>query len=157
MVNEKIYIYGIHTCLSQIENNPENINKIYIKNSSLNKNLQAYKDWVPYPYEHYVCDREIEDSGYQIQETQPGGFYKWHHDGLGSRMLTFIWYLNDITEGGYTEFNTGFKVQPQTGKLVIFPGLWPWVHRGVAPKSEVKYLCTGWVSEKPIDMINTEE
>ena len=67
-------------------------------------------------------------------------------------MLTFIWYLNDITEGGYTEFNTGFKVQPQAGKLVIFPGLWPWVHRGVAPKSEVKYLCTGWVSEKPIDM-----
>ena len=31
-----------------------------------------------------------------------------------------------------------------------------WVHRGVAPKSEVKYLCTGWVSEKPIEMINTE-
>ena len=106
---------------------------------SLTKNLQAYKDWVPYPYEYYVCDREIEDSGYQIQETQPGGFYKWHHDGLGSRMLTFIWYLNDITEGGYTEFNTGFKVQPEAGKLVIFPGLWPWVHRGVAPKSEVKY------------------
>ena len=44
MVNEKIYIYGIHTCLSQIENNPENINKIYIKNSSLNKNLQNILD-----------------------------------------------------------------------------------------------------------------
>ena len=44
MVNEKIYIYGIHTCLSQIENNPENINKIYIKNSSLNKNLRNILD-----------------------------------------------------------------------------------------------------------------
>ena len=44
MVNEKIYIYGIHTCLSQIKNNPENINKIYIKNSSLNKNLQNILD-----------------------------------------------------------------------------------------------------------------
>ena len=44
MVSEKIYIYGIHTCLSQIENNPENINKIYIKNSSLNKNLQNILD-----------------------------------------------------------------------------------------------------------------
>ena len=40
-------------------------------------------------------------------------------------MLTFIWYLNDITEGGYTEFNTGFKVQPEAGKLVIFPGFIP--------------------------------
>ena len=44
MVNEKIYIYGIHTCLSQIKNNPENINQIYIKKSSLNKNLQNILD-----------------------------------------------------------------------------------------------------------------
>ena len=44
MFNEKIYIYGIHTCLSQIKNNPENINKIYIKKSSLNKNLQNISD-----------------------------------------------------------------------------------------------------------------
>ena len=65
-------------------------------------------------------------------------------------MLTFIWYLNDISEGGHTEFNTGFKVQPELGKLVIFPGLWPWVHRGNAPKSEVKYICTGWVTEAPM-------
>ena len=40
MSNEKIYIYGIHTCLSQIKNNPENIIKIFLKKSSLNKNLQ---------------------------------------------------------------------------------------------------------------------
>ena len=37
----------------------------------------------------------------------------------------------------------------------MFPGLWPWVHRGVSPKSEVKYLCTGWVIEKPMGVDKT--
>ena len=41
MPKDKIYIYGIHTCLSQIKNNPENINKIYLKKSSLNKTLKT--------------------------------------------------------------------------------------------------------------------
>ena len=27
----------------------------------------------------------------------------------------------------------------------MFPALWPWVHRGFPPKSEVKYICTGWL------------
>ena len=122
---------------------------------SLSKNIQAYKDWVPKPYEMYVCGyREIEDSGYQIQETQPGGFYRWHHDGFLNRQLTVIWYLNDVSEGGHTEFSTGFKVQPEVGKVLMFPALWPWVHRGVPPKSGVKYLCTGWVSELPLDEVD---
>ena len=88
---------------------------------------------------------------HQMQETQPGGFYHWHHDQLETRRLTFVWYLNDIEDEGYTEFTTGLKIQPETGKLVIFPGLWPWVHRGVAPKSETKYICTGWYDYEGIE------
>ena len=117
---------------------------------SLSKNLVSYQEWVPEPYPQYVMNYDREDTGYQIQETKPGGFYTWHHDQLESRRLTFIWYLNDVEDEGYTEFNTGLKIQPEMGKLVIFPGLWPWVHRGVAPKSEDKYICTGWIREKPI-------
>ena len=97
-----------------------------------------------------------EDTGYQIQETKPGGFYTWHHDQIGSRTLTFIWYLNNIVEDGYTEFNTGLKIQPEMGKIVIFPGLWPWVHRGYPPKSENKYICTGWIRIKD-DIPNESE
>ena len=40
MATDKNYIYGIHTCLSQIEDNPKDIKKIYIKKSQLNKNLE---------------------------------------------------------------------------------------------------------------------
>ena len=118
---------------------------------SLSKNLVSYEEWVPEPYPPYVMNYAREDTGYQIQETKPGGYYNWHHDQLESRRLTFIWYLNNIEEDGYTEFNTGLKIQPEMGKLVIFPALWPWVHRGVAPKSEDKYICTGWIREKPVN------
>ena len=89
------------------------------------------------------------DSGYQIQRTYPGEYYHWHHDGRiinnTIRVLTFIWYLNDIKHDGYTEFKNGMKIQPEQGKLLIFPALWSYIHRGFPPKSETKYICTGWI------------
>ena len=56
-----------------------------------------------------------------------------------------IWYLNDVKDGGYTEFIDGTRIQPEAGKLIIFPSTWDFLHRGVSPKTETKYLCTGWV------------
>jgi len=92
------------------------------------------------------------DVGYQIQRTQPGKGYIWHTDYMlnfdHNRLYTFIWYLNTITEEGYTEFYNGIKVQPQAGRLLIFTATWTYVHRGVPPKSGVKYICTGWVHGK---------
>lgn len=101
---------------------------------------------------HEYCD-SWGDAGYQIQETLPGGFYTWHHDFVGGhedsnwnpRYFTFIWYLNDIHEDGYTEFIDGTKIQPETGKMIIFPSTWTYTHRGYPPKSEIKYICTGWI------------
>lgn len=96
------------------------------------------------------------DSGYQIQKTCPGDFYDWHSDtffatnpekenSCMARFLTFIWYLNDIHEDGYTEFYDGTRIQPEEGKLIIFPATWDFIHRGVSPKTEEKYICTGWI------------
>ena len=119
---------------------------------SLSKNLTKYKEWAPEPYGHQSQDYHAEDTGYQIQKTSPSGFYNWHHDQIGTRYLTFIWYLNDVYEDGYTEFSTGLKIQPEAGKIVIFPALWPWMHRGVAPKSEYKYICTGWLRKIPSEI-----
>ena len=88
-----------------------------------------------------------EDTGYHIQETVPGAGYVWHHDSMDNRLLSIIWYLNDIHEDGYTEFFTGLKIQPEVGKIIMFPALWPWIHRGYPPKSETKYICTGWIRQ----------
>ena len=126
--------------------------------NSFRKTLGSYKKWLEHPFPDDCLRGQIEDTGYQIQETKPGGFYKWHQDGMDSRILTIIWYLNDINEDGYTEFYTGLKIKPEVGKILMFPALWPWVHRGYPPKSETKYICTGWIRNiSEGEMINRQE
>ena len=115
---------------------------------SLSDNLEYYKfRFVPSSFQKHVMNGSPIDTGYQLQRTKPKEFYHWHHDQMDGRLLTFIWYLNDIKEDGYTEFITGLKIQPECGKILIFPALWPWVHRGFRPKSETKYICTGWIED----------
>jgi hypothetical protein len=111
---------------------------------SLGRALVNYQNRMIKLCKHYPIQK-LEDTGYQIQRTVPGGFYTWHTDAADTRELTFIWYFNDIKHGGYTEFVDGTRVQPKAGRMVIFPATSAFVHRGVAPESEIKYLCTGWL------------
>jgi len=95
--------------------------------------------------------RNVTDSGYHIQRYEANkGFYTWHNDysfekDKGSRILTFIWYLNTVEKGGETEFTNGMKIKPEKGKLVMFPSTWTYTHRGCMPYSGEKYILTGWV------------
>lgn len=113
--------------------------------NSLSKHLNDYMHYVTEKY--YKAPHIESDSGYQIQKTAPGGFFTWHVDAGGSevkRKLTYIWYLNSCKEGN-TEFICGESIKPETGKLIIFPATWPYVHRGTPPKT-TKYICAGWLS-----------
>ena len=64
------------------------------------------------------------------------------------RFLAFFIYLNDVEEGGETEFVNlykpgtylQFKVEAHRGRLVMFPPLWPWYHAGRKPISNNKYI-----------------
>ena len=90
------------------------------------------------------------DDGYLIKSYKPGGFYTWHNDYnidpiKGARVLTYIFYLNDIKSGGETEFIDGTRIKPQTGKLILFPAVWPFSHRALPVKNRNKYIVTGWV------------
>lgn len=101
-------------------------------------------------------DRQFLSTGHQIQRTKPGEYYHWHTDSLSNkeyyRALTYIFYLNDISEGGETEFINGVKIRPQAGKLLIFPATSTYFHRGVSPISETKYISTGWFCHVPDDV-----
>ena len=121
----------------------------------LAENLECYTEHIKeiHPILHYYTSEDImKDTGYQIQKyvKSEGGHYDWHHDfmlkkTLGARMLTYIWYLNDVKEGGHTEFVNGVKVEPKRGRLCIFPATWTYLHRGCVPISNDKYIVTGWV------------
>ena len=132
-------------------NNDEwkDIDKVFF--DKLSYGLQTYSEYLKgiNPKLSYIVGNKARDTGYQIQKTMPGGFYHWHHDFCvrteGPRILTYIWYLNTITEGGYTEFVDGTSIQPKQGKMVIFPATWTCLHRGVPPIFEEKYIVTGWM------------
>jgi hypothetical protein len=87
----------------------------------------------------------------KIQRTDPtGGYHVWHCEhsgrvGTANRALVWILYLNDIEEGGETEFlNQKQRITPAAGRLVIFPAAFPWQHRGNPPLAGTKYIATGW-------------
>lgn len=86
----------------------------------------------------------------KIQCTQPGGGYHlWHcehSDALSAyRVASFVLYLNE-TSGGETEFLYQHqRVEPKTGRLVIFPAGYTHLHRGNPPLDKPKYIVTGWM------------
>jgi hypothetical protein len=91
-------------------------------------------------------------TGLKIQKTLPTeGYHVWHIEhGKGfeneARAFVFSIYLNDIEDGGETEFlHFSKRVKPKTGRIVIWPAGFPYVHRGNPPLSGEKYILTSWM------------
>jgi hypothetical protein len=87
----------------------------------------------------------------KVQKTNISqGYHVWHGEDfkrdLTNRLLTFTLYLNDVDEGGETEFLYYSKrVKAKKGTLLLFPGNFCFTHRGNPPISNSKYIITGWV------------
>lgn len=99
---------------------------------------------------YFPLNQGVKYMGFNMQRTNPGEFYHWHCDedvlnNKWARSITYIFYLNDIHNDGYTEFYNGLKIQPKQGHCLIFPATWSFVHRGYPPKDETKYIITGWL------------
>lgn len=63
------------------------------------------------------------------------------------RFLSFLFYLNDVESGGETVFE-GLTIQPKCGRLMIFPPLWMYPHKGCCPVSNDKYILTTYLHYK---------
>jgi hypothetical protein len=72
-----------------------------------------------------------------------------HFDALdikSQRYLVFLWYLNDVAEGGETEFpDLGIKIQARAGRLLMFPPYWMFQHAGLPPRSNDKYMVSTYL------------
>ena len=54
-------------------------------------------------------------------------------------------YLNDVTDGGETDFfYQRIKIPPKKGLTVIWPADWTYTHRGIPSKTQDKFIVTGW-------------
>lgn len=88
---------------------------------------------------------------YKIQRTNPtGGYHVWHHENgsvnFSRRHSVYLLYLNDVEEGGETEFlYQSRRVEPVAGRCVVWPASWTHLHRGNPPLKGTKYIMTGWL------------
>ena len=83
-----------------------------------------------------------------------GGYHHWHSEIYPQnascetlhRVLLFQFYLNDVAEGGETEFlYQGRKVEARQGRLIIAPAGFTHTHKGHVPHSGDKYVATSWI------------
>lgn len=90
----------------------------------------------------------------QRYEKGVGGYHYWHSEIYPQlpnnkplhRVLAFLYYLNDVEEGGETAFHyQDMKVKPKKGSLVIFPAGFTHTHKGHVPVSDDKYVVTSWL------------
>jgi hypothetical protein len=119
----------------------------------VNKVNNCLKKYFKYLYENKITKGDPFDKNTlfigppQIQKTEKGGYYRWHHDGECGRIITYILYLNDVEEGigGTTDFMNGKSVQPKAGKLIFFPATWSYIHRGKKLEKGEKYILTNFI------------
>lgn len=96
----------------------------------------------------------LEDTGFQVQRYDEGhGFYVEHIDGgpfgeTKDRFLVVILYLNDVEVGGATNFTKhNLRVEPKSGRIVIFPVHWLYPHKGEIPLSSHKTILTTFIQQ----------
>lgn len=90
----------------------------------------------------------------QCYREGDGNYKHWHSEQFPTadndalhRVLFFICYLNNVPEGGETEFYYQKRlVTPKAGRLVIAPAAFTHTHRGNTPTSNDKYIATSWIN-----------
>jgi len=62
------------------------------------------------------------------------------------RYLAFLFYLNEVEQGGETEFRLhGKMIKPETGSVLVFPPTWEYPHAGLPPVSGSKYIMSTYL------------
>ena len=88
---------------------------------------------------------------FNLRRYDTGGHFGAVHSertSLNALQRVFAWmtYLNDVPEGGETEFTLfDLSIKPEKGKTLIWPAEWTHAHRGSIVKQGPKYITTGWL------------
>ena len=145
---------------------------IRIRKENERTSSQIFIDWRNSKFFSYI-DRKItaavqlhpfSGEGMVGQKYEIGEFYIRHPDyflekdietyctWMGQRTWTTMLYLNDVEEGGETQFpNLNIKMKPKEGTLIAWNNLYidgtsnpNTLHEALPPKSGKKYIITKW-------------
>ena len=129
----------------------KNISNLLLK--TLNNNIEKYLNDISMCYEYPNYKNIFVDTLLMHKYESGCGEYKVHTDNECKnlennipvdRIVTFIFYINDVYEGGETEIWKNTKIIPKAGKLLLFPACWTFPHAGKMPISNNNYIITGW-------------
>ncbi|GIW21157.1 MAG: prolyl 4-hydroxylase subunit alpha [Candidatus Sericytochromatia bacterium] len=92
----------------------------------------------------------------QKYDKGKGGYHHWHSEIYPKagdkertalhRVVLFMYYLNDVKEGGETVFYYQEKsFKPTAGTMLIAPCGFTHTHKGNIPISDDKYILTSWI------------
>lgn len=101
-----------------------------------------------------LTECQVKDTGYLIRKyPQNKGKYNWMSDTsiVENRAITYMWFLNDVKEGGEVVFKSGKPIKPKAGTLLLFPCTWNFMHSANEPISNDKYIIQGHISRFPLE------
>lgn len=140
--DEQAYIHEL--CLPESSSVMSNYNKL--TNDCLKLYLSEYNE--------FISLGKLQQPSLKIQKTEPtGGYHIFHSENLDfgnhNRVLVSMLYLNDVDEGGETEFLfLSKRFKPTAGTFLLFPAGFTHTHRGNPPLSGEKYIVTSWIEKK---------
>jgi hypothetical protein len=125
----------------------------YLNLFGYDKILEECKSLYIKKYPSVECAEDFKIvSNFFIQKYPPGGGFKvWHKERSSSKLpdvsrhLVFMTYLNDVEDGGGTEFlYQGIKIHADKGLTLMWPADWTFTHRGEISPTQEKTIITGW-------------
>ena len=128
-------------------------NNLAIRNyfNCMFEGLEAYRK----KYKHFN-QMTLISTPFNIQYYPPkGGYKEWHNERMQAqsvqRSLVFMTYLNDVPDGGGTEFAyyPELRIKAKKGISLIWPTDFTHTHRSIISNYE-KYIATGWFNHADV-------
>lgn len=103
----------------------------------LTRHLQLYEEDNPIVR---TFSNPLDEEGFKMKRYGADGHHEFHADGGQERrgdpvrVIAFLFYLNDVIEGGETVFlNQAVNIAPRCGRVALFPTAFTHVHAGRPP------------------------
>jgi hypothetical protein len=134
------------------ENANENEELNFLHQYLIKKTFEYKKDYYKFIDERcFPEEHAFEQFRIKRYENDGNDAFDCHVDikdhASARRYLSFLWYLNDVEEGGETVFKD-LVIKPKVGKLLVFPPMWMFPHMGKPPISNKKYILSTYLHYK---------
>ena len=111
--------------------------------SSLDRAFDHYSTQI-YPFARKNI-KNREESIHLLRYGQTGHLPAHQDQGVSSRVLSTVMYLNDDYEGGDIEFrHSNVKLKPRAGSIIFFPSNFLYIHEVYPVTSGYRYSMPHW-------------